>query len=177
MMILLASWINIRLILCSLLHSTLCIKQGVSDLHWHCFCTCHDFFPQCSSVKAGRQQMWVRWQEFCWFVLVLHYMELSSSLLNYVAAPENLPCEYCVAAHVRLFDEQHPYWSYNDSTTLTYLVNWQQTKPNTIIESFLCWNSCVWVLYCCITSLFMIFINDLTLFYVFHKTCSWALQG
>ena len=50
------------------LHSwtqTLWIKQGVSDLHWHRFCSCHDVSPQFSSVKAGRQQVWVRQQKFC----------------------------------------------------------------------------------------------------------------
>ena len=30
-----------------------------------------------------------------------------------------------------------------------------KTNPNTIIESFPCWNSCMWDLHCCITSLFM----------------------
>jgi hypothetical protein len=30
-----------------------------------------------------------------------------------------------------------------------------KTKPNTIIGSFPCWNSCVWVLHCCITSQIM----------------------
>ena len=38
--------------------------------------------------------------------------------------------------------------------TLFFIDN--KTKPNTIIESFPCWNSCVWVLHCCITSLFMV---------------------
>ena len=38
-------------------------------------------------------------------------------------------------------------------------------KPNTIIECFPCWNGCVWVHHCCITSLFMFCINDLTLPY------------
>ena len=47
---------------------TLCIKQGVSDLHWHQFCSCHDDSPQFSSVKPGRQQMWVRQKEFVWVV-------------------------------------------------------------------------------------------------------------
>ena len=37
------------------------------------------------------------------FVHVLHLTELSSSsLLNHIASPENLPCEYCVAAPVKL---------------------------------------------------------------------------
>ena len=31
----------------------------------------------------------------------------SSSLLNYIDSPENLPCESCVAAPVRYFDHQH----------------------------------------------------------------------
>ena len=30
-----------------------------------------------------------------------------------------------------------------------------KTKPNTTIESLPCWIICVWVLHCCITSLFM----------------------
>ena len=50
-------------------------------------------------------------------------------------------------------------------------------KPNKTIQSFPCWNSCVWVLHCCITSLFMFFINAITLFYWFHSMCSWFLQG
>ena len=41
-------------------------------------------------------------------------------------------------------------------------------KPNTIIQSFPCWNSYMWVHHCCIISLFMFCINDFTLFYVFH---------
>ena len=87
---------------------TLCIKQGVSDLHWHQFCSCHDDSPQFSSVKAGRQQMWVKWQEFVQVINVLHLTELSStSLLNYAASPENLPCSYCEAVPVRHFDQQH----------------------------------------------------------------------
>ena len=99
---------------------TLCIKQGVSDLHWPRFSSCHAIPPQFSSVKAGRQQMWVRQKEF---VHVLHLMELSSSsLLNHIASPEYLPCGFCVAAPVRHFDQQCSWWSYNDSTTLTYLV-------------------------------------------------------
>ena len=87
---------------------TLCIKQGVSDLHWHRFCSCHDVSPQFSSVKAGRQQMWVRWQEFVQVINVLHFTELSSSsLLNYIASPKNLPFRCCVAVPVRHFDHQH----------------------------------------------------------------------
>ena len=44
------------------------------------------------------------------FVHVLHLTELSSSsLLNHIASPENLPCGYCVAVHVRHFDEQSLY--------------------------------------------------------------------
>ena len=31
---------------------------------------------------------------------------MSSSLLNHIASPENLPCGYCVAAPVSLFDQQ-----------------------------------------------------------------------
>ena len=38
---------------------------------------------------------------------------------------------------------------------LTLFFYWQQSKPNTIVESFPCWNGCMWVLHCCITSLFM----------------------
>ena len=105
------------------LHSwtqTLCIKQGESDLHWPRFSSCHDIPPQFSSVKADGQQMWVRQKEF---VHVLHFMELSSSsLLSHIASPEYLPCGFCVAAPVRHFDQQRSWWSYNDSTTLTYLV-------------------------------------------------------
>ena len=98
----------------------LCILQGDSDLHSPQFSLCHAISPQFSSVKAGGQQMWVRWKEF---VHVLHFMELStSSLLNHIASPEYLPFGFCVAAPVRHFDQQHPWWSYNDSTTLTYLV-------------------------------------------------------
>ena len=86
---------------------TLCIKQGVSDLHWHCFSSSHDVSPQFSSVKAGRQQMWVRQKEFVQVINVLHLTELSSSsLLNYIASPENIPCGCCVAAPARHFDEQ-----------------------------------------------------------------------
>ena len=99
---------------------TLCTKQGVSDLHLPRFCSCHAIPPQLLSVKADGQQMWVRQKEF---VHVLHFTELSSSsLLNHIASPEYLPCEYCVAAPVRQFDQQRSWWSYNDSTTLTYLV-------------------------------------------------------
>ena len=105
------------------LHSwtqTLCIKQGESDLHWPQFRVCHDIPPQFLSVIADGQQLWVRQNEF---VLVLHFIELSSSsLLNNIASPKNLPCEYCMAAAVRHFDQQCLWWSYNDSTTLTYLV-------------------------------------------------------
>ena len=105
------------------LHSwtqTLCILQGESDLHLPRFSSCHDIPPQFSSVKADGQQMWVRRKEF---VLLLHLMELSSSsLLNHITSPEYLPCEYCVAAPVRHFDQQRSWWSFNDSTTLIYLV-------------------------------------------------------
>ena len=98
----------------------LCIKQGESYLHLPWFSSCHAIPPQFLSVKADGQQMWVRQKEF---VHVLHLTELSSSwLLNHIASPEYLPCEYCVAAPVRHFDQQHSWWSYNDSTTLTYLV-------------------------------------------------------
>ena len=99
---------------------TLCIKQGESDLHWLKFSSCHTIPPQFSSVKADGQQMWVRWKEF---VLVLHFTELSSSsLLNHIASPGYLPCEYFMTSPVWHFDQQHSWWSYNDSTTLTYLV-------------------------------------------------------
>ena len=98
----------------------LCILQGESDLHLPWFSSCHDIPPQFSSVKADGQQMWVRRKEF---VHVLHLTELSSSsLLNHIASPEYLPCGFCVAAPVRHFDQQRLWWSYNDSTTLTYLV-------------------------------------------------------
>ena len=80
----------------------LSIKQGVSDLHWPWFSSCHDIPPQCLFVKADEQQMWVRQKEF---VHVLHFTELSSSsLLNHIASPEYLPCEYCVTYPVRHFD-------------------------------------------------------------------------
>ena len=86
---------------------TLCIKQGVSDLHWHQFCSCHDVSPQFSSVKGGRQQMWVRWQEFVQVFNVLHLMMLSSlSSLHNVTSPENLPFGCCVAVPVRHFCQQ-----------------------------------------------------------------------
>ena len=86
---------------------TLCIKQGVSDLHWHRFCSCHDVSPQFSSVKAGRQQVWVSCQVFAGDVHVLHLTELSSSsLLNYINSPTNLPFRCCEAVPVRHFDEQ-----------------------------------------------------------------------
>ena len=49
---------------------TLCIKQGESDLHLPRFSSCHNVSPQFSSVKAGRQQMKVRWKEFVWVVHV-----------------------------------------------------------------------------------------------------------
>ena len=88
---------------------TLCIKQGESDLHWPRFSSCHDDSPQFLSVKAGRQQTWVRWQEFVHVLHVLHFTELSSSwLLNHIASPQNLPCGCCVAAPVWHFDQQHP---------------------------------------------------------------------
>ena len=40
-------------------------------------------------------------------------------------------------------------------------------KPNNTIQSFPCWNSCMWVLYFCITSLFMFLHqwNNLILYY------------
>ena len=64
--------------------------------------------------------MWVRRKEF---VHVLHFTELSSSsLLNHIASPGYLPCGFCVTSPVRHFDQQRSWWSYNDSTTLTYLV-------------------------------------------------------
>ena len=85
---------------------TLCIKQGLSDLHLSWFCYCHDHSSHFSSVKAGRQQMWVRQQKLVRVVHVLHFMELSSSLLNYITSLENLPCECCVVNAVRLFDQQ-----------------------------------------------------------------------
>ena len=44
---------------------SLCTKQGVSDLHLAQLSSCHDVSPQFSSVKAGRQLMWVRQQEIC----------------------------------------------------------------------------------------------------------------
>ena len=63
--------------------------------------------------------MWVRQKEF---VHVLHFTELSSSsLLNHIASPEYLPGGFCVTSPVRHFDQQRSWWSYNDSTTLTYL--------------------------------------------------------
>ena len=36
----------------------------------------------------------------------------------------------------------------------SYFID-NKTKPNTIIELFPCWNSCMWVHHCCIISLFM----------------------
>ena len=91
------------------LHSwsqTLCIKGGESDLHCPWFSSCHDVSLQFSSVKAGRQQMWVRQQEFVWVVYVLYFTELStSSLLNHIDSPQNLPCESSVTAPVRFFDQ------------------------------------------------------------------------
>ena len=57
------------------LHSwtqTLCIKQGVSDLHLPWFSLCHAIPPQFSSVKADGQQMWVRWQELVWVDHILY---------------------------------------------------------------------------------------------------------
>ena len=114
----------------------LCIKQGESYLHLPWFSSCHAIPPQFLSVKADGRQMWVRKKEF---VLVLHLTELSSSwLLNHIASPEYLPCELCVAAPVWHFDQQHLWWSYIDSTTLTYLVfHLLQTKQNNSILSLL----------------------------------------
>ena len=51
---------------------SLCIKHSKSDLHLPQFSSCHDDSPQCSSVKADRQQMGVRWQEFVSVVHVLY---------------------------------------------------------------------------------------------------------
>ena len=83
---------------------TLCTKKGVPHSHLPQFSSCCDDSPQFSSIKAGRQQMWVRWQEF---FHDLHLTELSSSsLLNHIASPENLPCGYCVPTPVRHFDQQ-----------------------------------------------------------------------
>ena len=105
------------------LHSwaqTLCIKQGESDLHLPRCSLCHNIPPQFLSVKAGRQQMWARQKDF---VHVLHFTELSSSsLLNHIASQEYLPCEYCVAAPVRHFDQQRLWWSYSDAISLAYLI-------------------------------------------------------
>ena len=105
---------------------TLCIKQGVSDLHWHQFCSCHDDSPQFSSVKAGRQQIWVRWQEFVWVVPVLHFTELRSSLLNHIASPENLPCVWIPkVAHIQtdlIFKlKNEPLFSYIESNKFIIL--------------------------------------------------------
>ena len=50
--------------------------------------------------------MSVRQQEFVTVVHVLHFSDMSSSSLHCDASPENLPFEYCVAASVRLFDQQ-----------------------------------------------------------------------
>ena len=123
-MILIPSWILIGLTL--FVHSwtqTLCIKWGESDLHWPWLSSCHDVSLHFSSVTAGIQQMWVRQKEFCLGCSCSTFTELSiSSLLNHIASPEYLPCGFCVAAPVRHFDQQHSWWSYNDSTTLTYLV-------------------------------------------------------
>ena len=45
-------------------------------------------------------------------------------------------------------------------------------KPNNTIQSFPCWNSCMWVLYFCITSLFMFLHqwNNLILYYFIQCT-------
>ena len=147
---------------------TLCIKHGESDLHCPQLSSCHDIPPQFSSVKADWQQMWVRQNEFVCVVHVLLLTELSSSsLLNHIASPQNLPCEYCVAAPVWHFDQQRcddPIMIQQLSLT-SFFTNY---KPNQTIQSFPCWNSYVWVLHCCITSLFMFCINDFTIFYWFH---------
>ena len=52
-------------------------------------------------------------------VQVLHFTELSSSsLLNHIASPENLPCEYCVAAPVKLLNSN----VHNDPIVMRYLL-------------------------------------------------------
>ena len=72
---------------------TLCIKQGVSDLHLPRLSSCHDISPQFSSVQTGRQEIWVRCQKFVCVAHALHFTELSSSSLpHYIASPENLHC-------------------------------------------------------------------------------------
>ena len=37
---------------------------------------------------------------------------------------------------------------------ISFFIDYK-TKPNTMIESFPCWDCCMWALHCCITSLFM----------------------
>ena len=120
-MILQPSWIHIGLTLSSLLNSKpLHQARWESDLHLLRFSLCHNIAPQFLSVKADGQQTWVRQKEF---VHVLHLTELSSSsLLNHIASPGYLPCGFCETSPVRHFDQQRLWWSYNDSTTLTYLV-------------------------------------------------------
>ena len=150
------------------LHSwtqNLCIKQDEFFLHLPWFSSCHNIPPQFSSVIADGQQMWVRKKEF---VLVLHFTELSTSLLNHIASPGYLPCEYCVAAPVRHFDQSNVCDDPMMIQQLSLTSFFTTYKPNQTIQSFPCWNSYVWVLHCCITSLFMFCINDFTLFYWFH---------
>ena len=132
-----------------------CIKQGVSDLHWHQFCSCHDDSPQFSSVKADGQQTWVRQKEF---VHVLHLIVLrSSSLLNYVASQKIYLLDVMWLFLLGILISNicnNPIMIQQLLLTSFFIDN--TTKPNTIIESFPCWNSCMWVLHCCITSLFML---------------------
>ena len=88
-------------------------------------------------------------------------MELSSSsLLYYNSSPVNLPCGCCVATPVRLLIsniQNDPIMLQRLLLTLLFINNKpNQPNPNITIESLHCWINWVWVLHCCITSLFMI---------------------
>ena len=143
----------------------LCILQGESDLHLLRFSLCHDIPPQFYLWKQMDNKcewdqknlfmfyIWRSWAVLhCWIILLLQNIYLVGFvwLLLYGILISNICDDPIMIQQLAL---------------TSFFTNY---KPNKTIQSLPCWNGCMWVHHCCITSLFMFCINDFTLFYWFH---------
>ena len=170
MMILRLSWIHIGLTLCSLLYSNPLHQAGcvwfalapVLLLPW-CFSTVFICKSRQTTIMSEMTKtlfgffmfyIWWSWVVHCWITLPLQKTYLG--VVVWLFMKSILISNVC----------NNPIMIQSLLLTSFFIDN--KTKPNTIIESFPCWNSYMWVHHCYITSLSMFWINDFTSFYVFH---------
>ena len=147
-------------------------SSGTEQARWYCYC-CHNtrlicfcpsfavammFPPPISYVISGRQKC--EWYDKYLFGLIMLYIWQSWVALHC--------CNIVLSQKIYFVGVVWPLLYvflisnvWNDPIMIqqllltSFFIKNNKTKPNTMIESFPCWDCCMWALHCCITSLFM----------------------